>query len=98
MIQNNKYKLFKRKKPFNNGFKKPMQSESLACISCLQPPTAAKRQKAKYEIRFYKKPSQVPKCSKNTKSLESILKGKVIKEFLPLAQKEQRAPELIKIA
>ena len=51
-------------------------------------------QKANYETKFHKTPSQVPKCSKNTQSLESILKGKVIKEFLPHTQKEQRAPQL----
>jgi len=47
MNQINNNKPFKRKTPFNNGFKKPMLSEPLARISYLQHPTAAKRQTTK---------------------------------------------------
>ncbi len=73
-----------------------MHSEPRAHISNPQPLTAAKRQNMNLDIT---KPSpELQKQSTNTQSLETILKEKVIKEFVPQAKKEQRAPELIKIA
>jgi hypothetical protein len=83
-------KSFKRKKPFvNNGFRKPMHPEPRSRISHPQPPTAAKRPNNNSD--FTKPPPKLQQQrNTNTPSLESILKGKVIKEFVPMAQKEQK--------
>ena len=97
MNSNKIKKPFKHKKPFlNNGFRKPMPQEPRSHISHSQPPTAAKRQNT--NLDFTQPPPELRKNSANTQSLESILKGKVIKEFLPQVQKEQKAPKLVKIA
>jgi len=57
---------------------------------------AAKRQNT--NLDFTQPPPELRKSSANTQALESILKGKVIKEFVPQVQKEQKAPKLVKIA
>jgi len=88
MNSNDNKKPFKCKKPFiNYGFRKPMLQE---------PPSAAKRPNTNLDLT--KPPPQLPSSNKNTPSLESILKGKVIKEFVPQAQKEQKTPKLAKVA
>ena len=91
---------FKRKKPFvNNGFRKPMQQEPRSRISHPQPPSAAKRPNNNSD--FNKPTPELPQQQQrntNASSLESILKGKVIKEFVPMAQKEQKVPEPVKLA
>ncbi len=90
---------FKRKKPFvNNGFRKPMHQEPRSRISHLQPPSAAKRPNNNSD--FNKLPPELQQQQRNTNasSLESILKGKVIKEFVPMAQKEQKVSEPVKLA
>ena len=89
---------FKRKKPFvNNGFRKPMQQEPRSRISHPQPPSAAKRPNNNSD---FTKPELQQQQQRNTNasSLESILKGKVIKEFVPMAQKEQKVSEPVKLA
>ncbi len=93
MSSNEVKKPFKCKKPFvNNGFQKPMQQQPRSCISHPQPPTAAKR--PNNNLDFTKPPPQLqPQRSTNTPSLESILKGKLMKEFVPQAQKEQKVSE-----
>jgi hypothetical protein len=73
---------FKRKKPFvNNGFRKPMQQEPRSRISHPQPPSAAKRPNNNSD--FNKPPPELQQQQRNTNasSLESILKGKVIKRI-----------------
>jgi hypothetical protein len=72
-----------------------MLQEPRSRISHLQPPTAAKRSST--NLDFTQPPPELRKNSANTQSLESILKGKVIKEFVPQAQKEQKAPSLLKL-
>jgi len=73
-----------------------MPQEPRSCISYPQPPTAAKRPNT--SLDFTKTPPELPQSNANTQSLESILKGKVIKEFVPQAQKEQKASEPTKLA
>jgi len=73
-----------------------MPQEPRSCISYLQPPTAVKRPNT--SLDFTKTPPELPQSNANTQSLESILKGKVIKEFVPQAQKEQKASEPTKLA
>ena len=88
---------FKRKKPFvNNGFRKPMLQEPRSRISHPQPPSAPKRPNNNSD--FTKPELQQQQRNTNSSSLESILKGKVIKEFVPMAQKEQKVPEPVKLA
>jgi hypothetical protein len=91
-------RLFKRKKPFvNNGVRKPMQPEPCSRISHPQPPSAAKRPNNNSD--FNKPPPELQQqCNTNASSLESILKGKVIKEFVPMAQKEQKVSKPAKLA
>ncbi len=82
---------FKRKKPFvNNGFRKPMQQEPRSRISHPQPPSAAKRPNNNTDFNKPQPELQQQQRNTNASSLESILKGKVIKEFVPMAQKEQK--------
>jgi U3 small nucleolar ribonucleoprotein component len=65
-----------------------MPQEPRSCISYPQPPIAAKRPNT--SLDFTKTPPELPQSNKNTESLESILKGKVIKEFVPQAQKRAK--------
>jgi hypothetical protein len=96
MNSNKIKKPFKHKKPFlNNGFRKPMQQEPRSCISHWQPPIAAKR--SNNNLDFTKPPPELRKSSTITPSLEIILKGKVIKEFVPQAQKEQKVSKPTKL-
>jgi hypothetical protein len=89
MNSNDSKRPFKHKKPyFNNGFRKPMPQEPCSCISCPQPRIAAKRPNT--SLDYTKTPPELPQSNKNTESLESILKGKVIKEFVPQAQKRAK--------
>jgi len=90
---------FKRKKPFvNNGFRKPMQQEPRSRISHPQPPSAAKRPNNNSDFNKPTPELQQQQRNTNASSLESILKGKVIKEFVPMAQKEQKVSEPVKLA
>ncbi len=50
-------------------------------------PTTPKRPN---NLDLSKPPPELQQSNKNTQSLESILKGKVIKEFVPSAQKERK--------
>ena len=96
MSSNEIKKLFKRKKPIsNNGFKKPMQQELRSHISHLQPSLTLKRPNNKLD--FIRPQPELRQRNTNTPSLESILKGKVIKEFVPVVQKEQKVSELPKL-
>ncbi len=97
MNSNKVKKPFKRKKLFvNNGFRKPMQPELRSRISHPRPPTAAKR--PNNNLDFTKPPPELQQQrNTNTPSLESILKGKVIKEFVTQAQKEQKVSEPTKL-
>jgi hypothetical protein len=91
-------KSFKRKKPFvNNGFRKPMHLEPCSRISPPQHPTAAKRPNNNSD--FTKPPPELQQQQHNTNtlSLKSILKGKIIKEFVPMAQREQKVSEPTKL-
>ena len=72
-----------------------MPQKPCSCISHLQHPTAAK--KPNTNLDFTQLPPELRKSSANIQSFESILKGKVIKEFVPQAQKEQKAPSLLKL-
>jgi hypothetical protein len=90
---------FKHKKPFvNNGFRKPMRPEPCSRISHPQPPMAAKKPNNFSDINKPPPELQQQPRNTNTPSLESILKGKVIKEFVPIAQKEQKVSEPTKLA
>ena len=80
---------------FDNGFKKPMQQEFCSCTSHMQPSTTPKR--PNYNPDFTKPPPELWQNSMNTPSLESILKGKVIKEFVPQVQKEQKVSKSLKL-
>ena len=98
MNSNEVKKLFKRKKPFgNNVFLKPMQPEPCSRISYPQPPTAAKRPNNSSDFTTPPPELQQQQRNTNTQSLEVILKGKVIKEFVLMAQKEQKVSEPIKL-
>ena len=64
-------------------------SQSLALASA----TRSLRWQPKGKTTDFTKPApelQQQQCNTNTPSLETILKGKVIKEFVPMAQKEQK--------
>ena len=65
---------------FDNDFQKLLQQDSRSCTSHTQPSTTPKR--PNYNPDFTKPPYELLQNSMNTPSLESILKGKVIKEFV----------------
>ncbi len=94
MSSNEVKKPFKRKKPFvNNGFRKPMQPEPRSRIS--HPQTSLASKTPNNNSDFTKPPPELQKqqSNVNTPPLEVILKGKVIKEFVPMAQKDQKASD-----
>ncbi len=74
-----------------------MQPEPRSRVSYPQPPMAAKRPNNSSD--FTKPPPELQHQQRNTNtpSLEVILKGKVIKEFVPMAQKEQKVAEPTKL-
>ncbi len=74
-----------------------MQPEPRSCISYPQPSTAAKRPNNSSDFTKPPPELQQQQCNTNTPSLEVILKGKVIKEFVPMAQKEQKVSEPTKL-
>jgi hypothetical protein len=94
MNSNKVKKPFKHMKPFvNNGFQRPMQPEPRSRIS--HPQTSLASKKPSNNSDFTKPPPELQKQQSkvNTPPLEVILKGKVIKEFVPMAQKEQNASD-----
>ena len=83
-------KPFKRKKPLpKNGSHQPMQPELRSRISHPQPLLTTKRANTNSDITRPPPELHKQQSNTNTPSLEVILKGKVIKEFVPMAQKQQ---------
>ena len=74
-----------------------MQPEPRSRISYPQPPTAAKRPNNSSDSNKPPPELQHQQHNTNTPSLEVILKGKVIKEFVPMAQKEQKVSKPTKL-
>ena len=70
-----------------------MHPEPRPRISYLQPPTAAKRPNKSSDFTKPPLELQQQQSKTNTPPLEVILKGKVIKEFVPMMQKEQKVSE-----
>ena len=71
-----------------------MRQEPRSRISC----TTSTTPKRPNNVDRSKPPPELEQSNMNTQSPESILKGKVIKEFVPSAQKEQKVSEPPKLS